>query len=122
MAVKEYAKEFIARGGVFRDIADQKETLWINDKYLPFDMVDALCQLVVKDEDIEDAAKRLDRFAPYIRKCFPETEEDGGLIESPLAEISGMKKAIEKEYSCGIPGRLFLKMDSHLPIAGSVKA
>ena len=32
MAVKEYAKEFIAKGGVFKDIADQKETLWINDK------------------------------------------------------------------------------------------
>ena len=94
MAVKEYAKEFIARGGVFRDIADQKETLWINDKYLPFDMVDALCQLVVTDEDIEDAARRLDRFAPYIRKCFPETEEDKGLIESPLAEISAMKAAL----------------------------
>ena len=122
MAVKEYAKEFIAKGGVFRDIADQKETLWINDKYLPFDMVDALCQLVVTDEDIEDAARRLDRFAPYIRKCFPETEEDKGLIESPLAEISAMKAAIEKDSSCGIPGRLFLKMDSHLPIAGSVKA
>ena len=122
MAVKEYAKEFIARGGVFKDIADQKETLWINDKYLPFDMVDAVCQLVVTDEDIADAAKRLDRFAPYIRKCFPETEEDKGLIESPLAEIGAMQKAIEKEYGCEIPGRLFLKMDSHLPIAGSVKA
>ena len=122
MAVKEYAKEFIAKGGVFKDIADQKETLWINDKYLPFDMVDAVCQLVVDDDDIEDAARRLDRFAPYIRKCFPETEEDKGLIESPLAEIGAMQKAIEKDYGCEIPGRLFLKMDSHLPIAGSVKA
>ena len=85
-------------------------------------MVDAVCQLVVTDEDIADAARRLDRFAPYIRKCFPETEEDKGLIESPLAEIGAMQKAIEKEYGCEIPGRLFLKMDSHLPIAGSVKA
>ncbi len=122
MAVKEYAKKFIDRGGVFKDIADQKETLWVNDKYLPFEMVDAVTELVVSEEDIADAARRLDKFAPYIRKCFPETEDDKGLIESPLAEIGSMQKAIEKEYGAEIPGRLFLKMDSHLPIAGSVKA
>ena len=107
---------------VFRDIADQKETLWINDKYLPFEMVDGVCQLVVNDDDIADAEKRLQRFAPYIRKCFPETEADNGLIESPLKEISNMKAALEETYDAKIPGRLLLKMDSHLAIAGSVKA
>ena len=122
MSIKEYAKQMIASDQVFADIAEQKETLWINDKYLPFSMVDAVCQLVVSDEDIEDTEKRLHRFAPYIRKCFPETEADGGLIESPLAEISSMKEALEKTYDAEIPGRFLLKMDSHLPIAGSVKA
>ena len=33
-----------------------------------------------------------------------------------------MKKALEETYDAEIPGRLLLKMDSHLPIAGSVKA
>ena len=122
MAVRDYAKELIAKDQFFRDIADQKETLWINEKYLPFDMVDAVCQLVVSDEDIEDAEKRLQRFAPYIRKCFPETEPDGGLIESPLRDIPEMKTALEQSYDAEIPGRLLLKMDSHLAIAGSVKA
>ena len=112
----------IERDQVFRDIADQKETLWINDKYLPFEMVDGVCQLVVNDDDIADAEKRLQRFAPYIRKCFPETEADNGLIESPLKEISNMKTALEETYDAKIPGRLLLKMDSHLAIAGSVKA
>ena len=112
----------IASDPVFADIANQNETLWVNDKYLPFSMVDAVCQLVVSDEDIADAERRLKKFAPYISKCFPETREDGGLIESPLAEISSMKEALEKTYDAEIPGRFFLKMDSHLPIAGSVKA
>ena len=66
MSVKEYAKEMIERDQVFRDIADQKETLWINDKLLPFEMTDALCQLVVTYEDIEDTERRLQKFAPYI--------------------------------------------------------
>ena len=122
MSIKDYAKKMIEQDPVFREIADQKETVWINEKYLPFDMVDAVCQLVVSDEDIEDAEKRLQRFAPYIRKCFPETEADKGLIESPLAEISAMKDALAEKYDAEIPGRLLLKMDSHLPIAGSVKA
>ena len=122
MSIKEYAKEMMEKDQVFRDIADQKETLWINDKYLPFGMVDAVCQLVVSDADIADAERRLRKFAPYIKKCFPETAEDGGLIESPLKEIGAMKKALEETYDAEIPGRLLLKMDSHLPIAGSVKA
>ena len=122
MSIKEYAQKLIDSDPLFKDIADQKETVWINSKYLPFDMVDAVCQLVVSDEDIADAERRLHKFAPYIKKCFPETAEDGGLIESPLREISAMKKALEETYDAEIPGRLLLKMDSHLPIAGSVKA
>ncbi|MBQ6389875.1 MAG: D-serine ammonia-lyase [Mogibacterium sp.] len=122
MSIKEYAQKMIAADQVFKDIADQKETLWVNSKLLPFDMVDAVCQLVVSDEDIADAEARLQRFAPYIKKCFPETEADNGLIESPLAEISAMKDALAEKYDAEIPGRLLLKMDSHLPIAGSVKA
>lgn len=120
--IKPYAQELIAADPLLRDVADGKETLWINDKYLPFAMTDGLCQLVVSDADIADAEKRLRRFAPFIRKCFPETAPDGGLIESPLREIGRMQDLLGKTAGVQIPGRLFLKMDSHLPIAGSVKA
>ncbi len=120
--MKDYAKALASQDAMFRDIADQKETVWINDKYLPFDYTDALCQLIVSDADIEDAKARLAKFAPYIKKCFPETAPDNGLIESPLAEISSMKSELEKACDTEIPGRFFLKLDSHLPIAGSVKA
>ena len=120
--IKPYAKEMMEKDRVFRDIADQNETLWINDKLLPFEMTDALCQLVVTDEDIEDTERRLRKFAPYIKKCFPETREDDGLIESPLEDIPKMQLVLERVYGAAIPGRFMLKMDSHLPIAGSVKA
>ena len=72
-------------------------------------------------EDICEAQERLKRFAPYIAKAFPETEPSGGIIESELNEIPGMKKELEK--MCGsFGGRLFLKCDSHLPVSGSIKA
>ena len=104
------------------DVISCKETAWINPYKLNFDAVDALSQLAVSDGDIRGASERLLRFAPFIKKCFPETEETGGLIESPLREIEGMKKELEAYGDCRIRGRLFLKMDSHLAIAGSVKA
>ena len=99
-----------------------QEICWINPYFLPFAYTDALCQLIVTDADIADAENRLLRFAPFIKKYFPETECDNGLIESPLREIPKMRTALQNEYQTPIPGRLFLKMDSHLAIAGSVKA
>ena len=115
------AQKYIENDSVIKKIADKQETAWVNPYLQPFAMTDAVCQLVVSDADIEDAENRLARFASFIRKCFPETEETGGLIESPLAEIPVMQKALE-EKGFRIPGKLLLKMDSHLAIAGSVKA
>lgn len=73
-------------------------------------------------EDIREAEERLRRFAVYIRRVFPHaTGYWQGLIESELAEIPEAKKVLEE--SCGsFDGRLFLKLDSHLPISGSIKA
>ena len=116
------AQKFIQADPVIREVAEQKETVWINPDFLPFGVTDGVCQLVVSDEDIADAEERLTRFAPFIQRCFPETVETHGLIESPLADIPNMQKALEEEYRCSIPGRLMLKMDSHLAIAGSIKA
>ena len=67
--------------------------------------------------DVQDAAARLLRFAPLIKLLFPETAEAGGLIESPLSEIPAMAK-----HFPALQGRLFLKRDSDLAVAGSVKA
>ena len=53
--MKDYAKQLILENPFFEKISRQKEVLWLNDKCLPFDMIDGLCQLVVSDKDIQDA-------------------------------------------------------------------
>ncbi len=107
---------------IIEEVSNQKEVAWRNPRFLPYDFVNGLCELVVSDADIADAEARLARFSPFIMKKFPETEETNGLIESPLLEIEKMRQALEETYACEIPGRLMLKKDSHLAIAGSIKA
>ena len=97
------------------EMANYKEILWTNpdtveDTDSPFHL-----------KDIEEAEARLQRFAPYIRKAFPETARSGGIIESKLVEIPKMKPVLSQMHG-PFPGRLFLKCDSHLPVSGSVKA
>ena len=70
---------------------------------------------------IKAAQNRMMRFAPYIKRVFPETAARVGVIESELIEITQMREGLNAD-GAGIQGRLFLKDDAHLPIAGSVKA
>ncbi|MCB1639969.1 MAG: D-serine ammonia-lyase, partial [Thiothrix sp.] len=72
--------------------------------------------------DIQDASTRLQRFAPYLMRAFPETVCTNGLIESALLDIPHMQQQLEQEAATRIHGRLLLKQDSHLPISGSIKA
>lgn len=101
------------------DAAALKEVLWLNGRKCP---EQEQGEKAVSKALIEDARKRLERFAPYLAAVFPETVKTGGIIESELREIKGMKHELNERYGAGISGRLFLKMDSHLPISGSVKA
>lgn len=99
------------------EVTGLKPVLWKNPR---LDKAkDVLPNLDIKYEDIIDARDRLIRFAPLIKKLFPETED--GIIESPLVEIPYMKEELEKNYN-SINGKVFLKCDSHLKVAGSIKA
>lgn len=103
-----------------RALAEEREILWLNSKLASFEK--ARGGLPLSMADVDDAEARLARFAPFIMKKFPETAEAGGIIESELREAAAMKERLNEKYGAKIEGRLFVKMDGDLPIAGSIKA
>ncbi|OZV11134.1 D-serine ammonia-lyase [Tissierella sp. P1] len=103
---------------LLNELKAAKEIIWYNDNYINFDEVKD--GLPVSLDDVLEAENRLKRFAPYIKKVFPEVID--GIIESPISEIDKMKGRMENEYNKNIYGRLILKRDDLLPIAGSIKA
>lgn len=100
------------------DLKATKEVIWYNENYTNFDEVKDI--LPISYEDVLEAENRLIRFAPYIKRVFPEVID--GMIESPITRINKMKERIEKEYGKKVYGKLLLKRDDLLPIAGSIKA
>lgn len=99
---------------------EREEVLWLNP--LVESTKTGLPKTGVSAADVQDAADRLKRFAPYIAQVFPETQQSGGIIESPLTAIPNMNEALAHEYGVDIPGELLLKEDNALPISGSIKA
>ena len=98
---------------VIQWLTEQQEFLWINPDLTPFSQADFGYPLTFSQ--IEDASERLERFAPLLKKLFPQLKT--GIIESPLQPIPHMQKAFG-----GVNGTVLLKRDDSLPVAGSVKA
>lgn len=101
---------------LIRSMSRGEEVLWVNPRR------DASPSPEIADEEIADAAARLKRFAPCIRRMFPETAGSGGIIESPLRDIPAMMEALSSRSGTPLRGRLMLKCDGELPISGSIKA
>lgn len=118
--MKINCKELETKFPVIGDIQKERELAWINPDLIPWKEAEKDIELTMAD--VDDAEARLARFAPFIMRCFPETKERNGLIESALTPIPGMQQRLNEKYGSGLTGRLLLKQDSHLAIAGSVKA
>ena len=98
------SKEFV------RELQLRHESAWINPDTTTASAALAACSLTLTD--VDDAAARLERFAPFIKKAFPETADHCGLIESPLTEIEKMRAWLAENENAQLAGKLFLKRDS----------
>ncbi|MEO6818992.1 MAG: D-serine ammonia-lyase, partial [Ginsengibacter sp.] len=104
---------------LLKEIIALKPVTWLN----PYkkNMGD-IKSLPLNIHDMEDAQDLMRRFVPFLENAFPEIAKTHGQIESPLKEIEKMKAGLNQYYGYSIAGKLLLKCDNELPIAGSIKA
>ena len=107
-----------------------RETTWFNPAIAP--TATALADVGLTANDVAEASARLQRFAPYLAKVFPETAAAGGIIEiapaglgdpgAPRARLPTLGRQLLDEIGVAAGGALWLKADNQLPISGSIKA
>ncbi|MDH4557819.1 D-serine ammonia-lyase [Pseudomonas sp. BN417] len=105
---------------LIEDLVALQETSWFNPAIAT--AATALGDVGLGAEDVAQASARLQRFAPYIAKVFPETAAAGGIIESGIVPLKKLHSLLLNEAGLPGSGSLWLKTDSDLPISGSIKA
>ena len=103
-----------------RRVRDRESWLWINPGRQPMEA--CASGLPLGRRDLLDAEARWRRFAPLLAERFAELREAGGVIESPLIDVPAFAEAIGRRRGAPVGGRVFVKADHALPVAGSVKA
>lgn len=114
------AEQWVQDYPLFADVFAGTPVSWRNSARVPFS--EAINDIVLTKEDVQQASARLQRFAPFLAEAFPEVTASGGIIESELSEVPVFANALAERYALPAVPRLWLKKDSHLPISGSVKA
>ena len=92
--------------------------LWINPQR-DAGPANATNNLLFQPAAMQAARDRFTRFAPLLAQLFPELTPTRGQIESDLLPVPDLQTAL------GLPeslGRLWVKADHSLPVAGSIKA
>ena len=104
---------------VISELKERKETVWLNPDLASVEPRSAMAGY--RFVYVKAAQERFMRFLPYIASAFPETAARKGVIESALIPVPAMTEWLNRN-GAGIRGKVFLKDDARLPIAGSVKA
>lgn len=118
MLSKERIETYVQHAPVLKDVMDLRPVIWLNEGRKS---TVSMPPLSLDVADMEAVMLLWQRFAPFLKRVFPETAASNGVIRSPLKEIAGMKALLEKQGPA-IQGRLFMKCDSDLAVAGSIKA
>ena len=77
---------------VVQQLSTQTPLFWPNPHRLPAS--EGLTRVGFTLTDVQDAAERLQRFAPLIAEAFPESRARGGIIESDIVCIPAMQQAL----------------------------
>lgn len=118
MLSEEKINSYLEHEPLLKKVMKEEPVIWLNKNRKS---MATLPPLTLHRKDMDTVTRLWKRFAPYLMKVFPDTKANQGAITSPLKEVSQMKAILEKQ-GAPIPGRLFVKCDSDLAVAGSIKA
>ena len=118
MYTEQTINSLVKANPLLRSIIDLNPVTWLNPNRK---QMQEMPEFPIQKKDMVEATKLWQRFAPYFKAAFPETAITNGILKSPLLQIPKMQNSLNRD---GIPisGKLFLKCDNALPIAGSIKA
>lgn len=100
------------------DVLAGRPTLWLNPNLKANGIADTA--LPIRASQVKEAEQNWKLLAPVLQACFPELAESKGLIQSKLIEATSLRQAVG--YEATEYGRIFVKADGDLPVAGSIKA
>lgn len=100
------------------DLLAGRPTLWLNPGRRPGAITES--GMKASPVRVKEAEAQWRRLAPLLEHCFPELEKSHGAIRSPLIEAGALRDALG--YGGAEFGRIFIKADGELPVAGSIKA
>jgi len=120
MILGKSKEEWLKAYPLLSDIMATKPVNWLNPELQTTE--ESLKALPIHMEEIREASKRLERFAPYLAQVFPSLRETKGIIESPIRPLVKMQQRLDQQTGVVLKGSLVLKLDSHLPVSGSIKA
>lgn len=100
------------------DVLAGRPALWLNPNLKANGIADPI--LPIRATQVKEAEANWQYLAPLLEKCFPELAESKGQIQSKLIEAKRLRVALG--YDAVEFGRVFIKADGDLPVAGSIKA
>lgn len=100
------------------DVLAGRPALWLNPNLMPDGISKA--DLPVSAAQVGEAQANWNTLAPVLQHCFKELVASEGKIESRLIEATTLR--LELGYGAAEFGRVFVKADNDLPVAGSIKA
>jgi len=118
MYTEQAINSLVKANPLLRSIIDLKPVTWFNPNRK---RMQEMPKFPIQKRDMVEATELWQRFAPYFKVAFPETAITNGILRSPLLQIPKMQNSLSRDGN-PISGKLFLKCDNALPIAGSIKA
>lgn len=111
--------EWVKRFPLLKPVINLHPVVWLNTNEVSLEIENGQFPGI---PDMLEGLSFMEKYSPYLAQEFPETKNANGIISSPLIEIESFKNLRNRENNQPNTGKLFLKCDHALPVAGSIKA